>query len=684
MTNTAPVKFLRPGCIIEFLHNNQPIIAWVEEVQSNRVKIFTLNQREVKLPLSRVLPWYGPDGGDGASREEILTALRAHHARRERLTDEIDPLEIWEMAQGELTRASIFWFADLIWEAPDVDRVAALGRKLLQTKTHFKFLPPDFEVYPEDKVERRLAELKAAQERERLIGLGQVLLKALYEKHSKGRPLTVNPDPDVASRIKDLLLTRMAWPEDKDSETVWQKMSAGLPDDPFLPLHLAQAWGVVPRHYNFLLDRAQYTWSPDWQETHGNAIAALKSRAAARMTEPEPWEPVTVDSASTEDIDDGFHLERTDSGYRLRLVLACPALEWEFGSALDKAVENRFTSLYLPEGTSHMLPRELGTGFFSLQADGPRPALILTCLLDESGRLTEFSPRQGTVRVRANLTYTGVEEDLTSTAPDPMLAMARELTEKLRAARIADRAVIMDQPDPELVLTGNNDSTRVELRQRPDTPLAQMIVSEFMILANSGIARWALDKEIPLLFRTQNLTLPGGSAGIWSRPEDIYRLIKNMGPSILECTAKRHATIGVEAYAPITSPLRRYSDFMNLAQVLYVLKNGTPRWDRATLKEILPVLSSRIELVNQVQRMRPRYWKALYFKQNCKKQKWSGVIVDANSHLVTVALFREQLFLKAPRSIFGDKVRIGQRFMVRIGKVDPLNNDIKIVEAWEE
>ena len=41
MSTTAPVKFLRPGCIIEFLHNTQPIIAWVEEVQSNRVKIFT-------------------------------------------------------------------------------------------------------------------------------------------------------------------------------------------------------------------------------------------------------------------------------------------------------------------------------------------------------------------------------------------------------------------------------------------------------------------------------------------------------------------------------------------------------------------------------------------------------------------------------------------------------------------
>ena len=211
-----------------------------------------------------------------------------------------------------------------------------------------------------------------------------------------------------------------------------------------------------------------------------------------------------------------------------------------------------------------------------------------------------------------------------------------------------------------------------------------MIVSEFMILANSGIAGWAIDNEVPLLFRTQNLTLPGGSAGIWNRPEDIYRLIKNMGPSILECTPKRHATIGVDAYAPITSPLRRYSDFVNLAHVLHFLEHGRARLDQAELKELLPRLSTRIKMVNQVQRMRPRYWKALYFKQNCKKMKWSGVVVDANTHLTTVALFREQLFLKAPRAIFGDKVRGGQRFQVRIGKVDPLNNEIKVLEAWEE
>jgi len=82
--------------------------------------------------------------------------------------------------------------------------------------------------------------------------------------------------------------------------------------------------------------------------------------------------------------------------------------------------------------------------------------------------------------------------------------------------------------------------------------------------------------------------------------------------------------------------------------------------------------------------MRPRYWKYEYFRQNHKKMRWSGVIVDPGSVLVTIALPDMQMFLKAPRKIFGDKIRLGQRFAIRIGKVDPLANEIKIAEAWEE
>lgn len=667
---------------MEFLQDNQPVTAWVLDVQGPRLRVFTSGQRELKLPLSRALPWLGPQCPAGSSRQDMLDLLRTHNARRERLAESVDALEIWDLAQGEVDEAEIEWFASLVFEDAGPDQMAALGRKLLQTKTHFKFSPPQFEIYPQETVERRQEELRRAQERERLVGFGQVFLKGLWDIFCKRKSALPQPDEEQTDRIRDLLMTRLCNPDDRDSDALWKTMSQGLPEDPHLPLFLAQAWNIVPPHFNFHLCRAQYDWEPDWAASHAEAVEALKERALATRTEPEA-EIVTIDSASTQDIDDGFELTRNEDGFTLRLALACPCLGWEFGTPLDRAVLHRFTSLYLPEGTSHMLPETLGKDFFSLCAGHDRPALLISFDLAPDGTVRSFDPRITWVRIAANLTYTGVESEIAAGGPG-MLRHARDLAVLLRQTRIREHAVIMDQPDPRMVLGGDPTHPEVAVVQTESTPEAQMIVSEFMILANKAMGSWALETGTALLFRTQNITLPAESAGVWSDPADIYRIINNMGPSILECEPRRHATIGARAYAPVTSPLRRYSDFINMAQILARLSGQGRLLDQTELESLLPHLSSRAELVGQVQRMRPRYWKYEYFRQNHKKMRWSGVIVDPGSHLVTIALPDLQLFLKAPRKIFGDKIRLGQVFSIRIGKVDPLNNEIKIVEAWEE
>jgi exoribonuclease-2 len=672
----------QPGCIIEFLQDNQPVTAWILDVQGPRLRVFTTGQRELKLPLSRALPWLGPQCNPTASRQEMLDLLRTHHARRERLAEAVDALEIWDLAQGEVDEAEIDWFASLVFEDATPDQLAALGRKLLQTKTHFRFSPPAFEIHARETVERRQEELHRAQERERLVGFGQVFLRGLWDIFCMRKSALPEPDAEQAERIRNLLMTRIASPDDRDSDSLWKTMSQGLPEEPFLPLYLAQAWGIVPPHFNFHLARAGYDWEPDWATEHAGAIAAITERVLAGKT-PTVAEIVTIDSASTRDIDDGFALERTADGFRLRQALACPALGWEFGSALDKAVLHRFSSLYLPEGTSHMLPESLGTEFFSLCAGQDRPALVITFDLDPDGLVRSVTPEIAWVRVAANLTYAGVEADIAS-GRDEMLVLARDLAARLRQHRIQEHAVIMDQPDPRITLRGDPTRPEVEVSLTESTPEAQMIVSEFMILANKAMGAWGLETGTALLFRTQNITLPAESAGVWNQPTDIYRIINNMGPSILECEPKRHATIGARAYAPVTSPLRRYSDFVNMAQILARLTGQGRLLDQAALESLLPVLSSRAELVGQVQRMRPRYWKYEYFRQHHKKMRWSGVIVDPGSVLVTIALPDMQMFLKAPRKIFGDKIRLGQRFAIRIGKVDPLGSEIKIAEAWEE
>lgn len=670
------------GCVVEFLQNNQPVIAWVLEVQGTRLRLFTASQREMKLPVSRVLPWIGPQYPGGASRQEILDHLHSHHGQRERVAETMDTLAIWELAQGEVEEAEIDWFASLVFESADSDQQAGLGRKLLQTKTHFRFSPPKFEIYSLEIVEHRQEELRKAKERERLVGFGQDFLRALWERFCTRKHSLPEADTEQEERLRNLLMTRIANPDDRDSEALWKVMSQGLPEEPFLPLYLAQAWGIVPEHFNLHLARAGYDWEPMWAQKHQNAISMVKTKVLA-LTSAPLMEIMTIDAASTQDLDDGFFLKKTPSGYILHQALACPALGWDFDSALDRDVLHRYTSLYLPEGTSHMLPQELGTDFFSLKKGCQRPALVITLDLDDQAQLRSCSPQIGWVSVSRNWTFAEVEDHL-ARGETTMVAHAHTVAKELRRQRIVEHAVIMEQPDPHVVLQGDLARPEIHIVQTEPTPLAQMIVSEFMILANKTMAAWALDQELALLFRTQNITLPAESAGVWTDPTDIYRLISNMGPSILECEPKCHATLGATAYAPITSPLRRYADFINMAQVIAKLTGQGRLLNKEALEKLLPTLSARAEVTGQVQRMRLRYWKYEYFRQNCKKMRWSGVIVDPGATLTTIALPELQLFLKAPHKIFGDKVRLGQRFSIRIGKVDPLAGEIKIIEAWEE
>lgn len=677
MEHLTPVQ---PGCLVEFLQDNQPVISWVLEAVAGKVRVFTVAQREAKLPVSRLLPWTGPQLAAGASRQEMLEALRRHQARRASLTEAIDTLAIWELAQGELAEADIAWLGGLVFTDPSPDHLAALGHKLLQTKTHFRFNPPRFEIFPQDVVERRQEELRRAEERRRLVGFGQEFLRALWDR-AQGKPTALPaPDPDQEARLRELLMTRIAAPDDREGETLWKTMAQGLPEDPWLPLVLAETWGIVPRHFNVHLARADYAWEPTWAEPFTDEVARLLEHATTAPLPEDPTPYVTVDAATTQDIDDGFWVEAQEGGWQVRLALACPALGWPWGSPLDLAVRHRFSSLYLPEGTSHMLPEALGTQGLSLRATGPRPALVVVCQVGPGGEVLECRPQLARIQVAANTTYEAVEATLAA-GTDPMLAQALAAALALRERRVRHGAVITEQADPHLTLHG--DGPEVRLHTPPATPRAQAVVSEFMVLANAALAALAVAQGIPILFRTQNIGLPADMAGVWSEPQDIYRILGRMGPSLLETEARRHATVAAPAYATLTSPLRRYVDLVNVGQVVAAIQGAPLPFSRADLDALLPSLCQRAEAVGSVQRARTRYWKFEYLRQRAKTRNFPAILVDAGSPLATVALPELGLFLKAPRKALGDKLRVGQRFHLRLGRVEPLAGEARVLEAFE-
>ncbi len=696
MTSTFLAACPRPGCVVEFLHGNAFHVAWVLEEQSGRLRLFTVHKRETLLPASRVLPWIGPRFPVAASREEILNTLERCHARREEVRRALDPMELWTMTQGEVDRAGVDWFAELLWENPDPDQTAALGRALLDCKSHFKFQGTEFEVYSEEKAQARSAEMEAARHRESVIVGAQALFKTLWTRRDRegeglGVDLGVHLDEDVAEGLRALLMKRIAEPEDSESGALWKQAARGLPDDPHLPLHLARIWGVVPAHYNFLLDQADYPAGDDWSHEFAEDIRAVQTRCDAEAREPEDTPFVSVDSATTRDMDDAFYVQQLPSGdFRLSLALARPVAGWEFGGALDAGVAYRVSSLYLPEGNSHMLPESLGLDTFTLREGQPRPALVLDFEVGADGEARFCAPRSAWVRVAANMTYERVEAALAGEPEEQDRSRVEDLeagvplAEALRRARVARGAAVIEREEPGIVLQGEGRSVQVELEPKTLYPKAQILVSEFMILANSAVALWAAEEGIPLVHRTQDVSISRELAGVWSAPEDIHRVVKSLGASILELQPRRHAGLGVAAYAPLTSPLRRYTDFINVAQLAHYFEQGSPRWSAERLAAMLPGVAARLDEVGRVQRFRPRYWKLLYIKQQGPERLRRAVVLEEFHAAVTVSLPEEQIIVRGPRELFGDKLYPGQPFQVRLGKVDPLNNEIHILEALEE
>lgn len=687
-----------PGCIVEFLEDNDVQIAMVIEDSGGKLRLLLPNRRETKIAANRVLPWLGPIYATGKSKEEILQLLESHRKSREEKAREIRIKDAWELAQGEIDQAPASWFAELMETSPAEDTIAAYGRALLNCKTHFRFAPPEFKVFDEATVARRQTEQTQKEEREKLAAQGNSFIRMLWDVANHKRELppasdSLYPAPELADRLKRLLFSRMASPESIEEETLWQLVSKGLPEEPHIPVRLLMAWGQLPRHYNFWLDRADYAAGDGWWQPFAAEVEQIAQACLSPASLPEnPLPFISIDGPATLDIDDAFYVRKTDSGYEVSLAFANPAQAWPFGSSLDKLVLHRGTSIYLPEGDLHMLPGNLGINACSLLEGQKRLALCLTLSLNEAGECMHYQPAVNIVTLAANIRYGDAQkvieaeghcDNLASAHADALL-LAHKLAVMRENLRISNGAVIMLREEPHLQLQEEMGEIQVKLEPEEQNRDAQRLVSEMMILASSAIADWAYARDIPLLYRTQNVALPREYAGVWQNPEDFARIMRSLIPSTLETTPRPHAALALERYAQITSPLRRYPDLINEAQLIHYLENGAPRWDTAELDRLNESVGVALEGAGHVQRFRPRYWKLLYFRQQGEKEWYGGIVTEENENFVTVALPHENITLRGRRSLFDERVCPGLPIRVRLGKINPLLNEIQIIEAMAE
>lgn len=150
------------------------------------------------------------------------------------------------------------------------------------------------------------------------------------------------------------------------------------------------------------------------------------------------WPFVTVDAASSKDLDQALYVERTDAGFLVAYAIADASFYVRPGSALFAEALKRGASYYFPGSSVPMLPRALSEGLVSLNPNEDRRALLFLHELKADGSLVGTRLERARVRSRAKLAFEQVQLLVDSPQASPLRGADFEAS--LRALRDVGRA----------------------------------------------------------------------------------------------------------------------------------------------------------------------------------------------------------------------------------------------------
>lgn len=229
-------------------------------------------------------------------------------------------------------------------------------------------------------------------------------------------------------------------------------------------------------------------------EALAEATAAL-DRCAEDREDHTDIAFVTIDPPSSMDLDQAVHIARDGDGFVVDYAIADVAAVVIPDGALDAETRRRGATLYFPDRSVPLHPRELSEGAGSLLPDQIRPAVLWTIRVDGTGAPTDVRVRRARVRSVAKLNYAGVSADAAAGTPHPSIAALPEFGE-LRAKLALDRgAVDLDLPDQEVVRDGDSWTVGIAPRTPADlwnshlSLLTGMCAGEIMARAGVGLLR---------------------------------------------------------------------------------------------------------------------------------------------------------------------------------------------------
>lgn len=339
--------------------------------------------------------------------------------------------------------------------------------------------------------------------------------------------------------------------------------------------------------------RAQFQVPPDFPPEVTDAAEEAARRPLDGHIDRTALPFVTLDPASSTDLDQAFTIDAAGSDLLLHYAIADVAWFVEDGGVIDAEAWRRGATLYLPDGKARLYPAVLSEKAASLLPDGPRPAVIFTIRIDPQGKSRLDGAELAVIRSRAKLAYaTAVDAELPAGFAD--------LARRVQAAELQRGAARVDPPEQEVASAYG----RYELvfRERHESEASNAALS---LAANLAIAD-ALQAHRTGLFRVmagpderavRRLRFTVRALGHdWPAGQTLRDLERGLDPSdpkqaAIMAAVRRagtgaayvpwregvvpsHAALAA-TYAHATAPLRRLAD-RYVVQAALAIANGRP------------------------------------------------------------------------------------------------------------
>ncbi|QTA91318.1 ribonuclease catalytic domain-containing protein [Desulfonema magnum] len=634
---------MESGNIIEYIDRQKIICAVVLEVKTQKLRLLTETNREVKLSENRLSHKCKDRLNLSSGRDRLVEALKDTVNRRMALVDQIDVRELWDVLNTEqewidLATMTEFCFPD----NPSQDHEAAVVRAFFYDKLYFKFNPDRFFPNSEEQVEQIRTQTRETTRKNRIIEEGGIwlrnvlndnvsemsedkaefaeILKSVYlfEKNSKhydlGKAMLAKAGIKVNEMVFDLFVKLGIWDQDEHIELYQYE----------IPIDFADP---VIGHTKHLVEKVKHDSTCLISENNRRDLTDLPL--------------ITIDGQATLDFDDALSIEDRGDHYCLGVHIADVGHYVKKGDKIDREAIIRGSSIYLPDQKIPMMPPSLAEDICSLRAGELRPAVSTLIKLSPQGEIIDYEIVPSRIRVKDQLTYYDVNM---IAEEDKNISVLHDIAQKFRQKRLSDGAVQISLPEINIWL--ENGELIVNKTDR-ETP-GRLLVAETMIMANWLMACFLSKHGIPAIYRTQ----PDPRERLYR--EDEGSLFQNwmqrkfLSRFVLQPQAEHHAGLGLDAYVTATSPIRKYFDLITQRQIRSVFGLEEP-YTPEEIDRAIQMLEQPMSYVSRVQYRRKRYWLLKYLEGKIGEKEEAIVLSKRrNDYLVLIPEYMTECSLPLP------------------------------------